>query len=186
MVEICKRVLLSLDGVNISLNPLLPPRPAAEGDGEEEDDGGEASGHPKEQVLDKLGPGFQILNVNVDLVSPCADGLLDEVDVGVVNVDEDDGSDLEEEDDEDADAVEGEEALVLLFGSTISKEGNKEGDSAHRQEGKVEVLVGGRLLDCVLQPSHLPLHVVPLLSVLDVLCHFPETFIVHDPPDTSS
>ena len=47
-VEICKSVLLSLDGVNISLNPLLPPRPTAEGDGEEEDDGGEASGHSKE------------------------------------------------------------------------------------------------------------------------------------------
>merc|ERR1712024_82223 len=168
-----------------SLNPLLPPGPTAEGDGEEEDDGGEASRHSKEQVLDKLGPRLQLLKININLVSLCADGLLDEVNVGVINVDEDDGGDLEKEDDEDADAVEGEEALVLLFGSTISKESDKEGDSAHREEGIVEVLVGGRLLDRVLQTSHLLLYVVPLLSVLDVLCHFPETFIVHDPPDTS-
>merc|ERR1712141_479006 len=131
--EICKSILLSLDGINISLNPLLPPRPTAEGDGEEEDDGREASGHSKEQVLDKLGPGLQLLNVNVDLVSLCADGLLDEVNVGVINIDEDDGGNLEEENDEDEDAVEGEEALVLLFCSTISKESDKEGDSAHRK-----------------------------------------------------
>ena len=131
--EICKSILLSLDGINISLNSLLPPRPTAEGDGEEEDDGGEASGHSKEQVLDKLGPRLQLLKININLVSLCADGLLDEINVGVINVDEDDGGDLEKEDDEDADAVEREEALILLFGSTISKESNKEGDSAHRQ-----------------------------------------------------
>merc|ERR1712168_1391802 len=170
----CKSVFLSLDGINISLDPLLPPRPAAEGDGEEEDDGGEAGGHSKEQVLDKLGPGIQPLNVNVNLLSLCADGLLDEVDVGVVK------------DDEDADAVEGEEALVLLFGSTKPKECNEEGDSAHGKEGIVEVLVAGRFLHSILQSVHPLLHVVPLLSVFDFIRHFPETLIIHYPPHTSS
>merc|ERR1712168_524925 len=182
----CKSVFLSLDGINISLDPLLPPRPAAKSDGEEEDDGGEAGGHSKEQVLDKLGPGIQPLNVNVNLLSLCADGLLDEVDVGVVKVDEDDGGDLEEEDDEDADAVEGEEALVLLFGSTKPKECNEEGDSAHGKEGIVEVLVAGRFLHSILQSVHPLLHVVPFLSVFDFIRHFPEALIVHYPPDTSS
>jgi len=123
-------IFLSLDGINISLDSLLPPRPTAEGDCEEEDDCGKASGHSKEQVLDKLGPWLQLLYVNVNLASLFADRVLDEVDVGVVNVDEDDSGDLEEEDDEDADTVEGEEALVLFFGSTIAKESYKEGDSA--------------------------------------------------------
>merc|ERR1712168_1377483 len=182
----CKSVFLSLDGINISLNPLLPPGSAAEGNREEEDDGREAGGHSKEQVLDELGPGIQPLNANVNLLSLCADGLLDEVDVGVVKVDEDDGGDLEEEDDEDADAVEGEEALVLLFGSTKPKECDEEGDSAHGEEGIVEVLVAGRLLDSILQPVHPLLHVVPLLSVFDFIRHFPEALIVHYPPHTSS
>jgi len=178
--------VLSLDGINISLDSLLPARPTAEGDREEEDDRGKAGGNSKEQVLDKLGPGLQLLNVNVNLASLFADRLLDEVDVGIVNVDEDDSSDLEEKDDEDTDAVEGEEALVLFFGSTIAKESHKEGDSAHCQEGIVEVLVGGRLLDCILQPGHLPLHIVPLLSALDVFGHLPQTFVIHNSPDTSS
>merc|ERR1719336_3344585 len=98
-----------------NLDSLLPARPTAEGDREEEDDRGKAGGNSKEQVLDKLGPGLQLLNVNVNLASLFADRLLDEVDVGIVNVDENDSSDLEEEDDEDTDAVEGEEALVLFF-----------------------------------------------------------------------
>merc|ERR1712168_1350104 len=182
----CKSVFLSLDGINISLDPLLPPRPAAEGDCEEEDDGGEAGGHSKEQVLDKLGPGIQPLNVNVNLLSLRADGLFDEVNVCVVEVDEDDGSDLEEEDDEDADAVEGEEALVLLFCSTKPKECNEEGDSAHGEEGIVEVLVAGCLLDSVLQPVHSLLHIVPFLSVFNFSCHFSEALTVHNPPNTSS
>merc|ERR1711908_131221 len=93
---------------------------------------------------------------------------------------------LEEEDDEDTDAVEGEQALVLLLGSTESKECNEECDSAHAEEGKVEVLVAGRLLDGLLQPIHPLLHIVPLLSVSDLICHLPEAFIVHNPPDASS
>merc|ERR1719356_1157360 len=164
----------------INLDPLLPSRPA-EGDSEEEDDGGKASRHSKEQVLDKLGPRIQPLNIDVNLLSLRADGLLDEVDVGVVEVDEDDGGDLEEEDDEDADAVEGEEALVLLFGSTEPKECNEEGDSAHGEQGIVEVLVAGRLLDSVLQPVHPLFHVIPFLSVFDFSCHFSEALTVHNP-----
>merc|ERR1712218_442269 len=181
-----QKCLLSLDGINISLDPLLPPSPTAKGDGEEKDDCRETSGHSKEQVLDKLRPGIQCLNVDVNLLSLCADGVLDELDVGVVDIDEDNGGDLEEEDDEDADAVEGEQALVLLLGSTKSKQGNQEGDSAHAEEGKVEVLVAGRLLDCLLQPIHPLFHIVPLLSVSDLICHLPEAFIVNNPPDTSS
>merc|ERR1712203_1144928 len=114
--------LLSLDGINVSLDPLLPPSSTAEGDGEEEDDCRETSGHSKEQVLNKLRPRIQRLNVDVNLLSLRADGVLDELDVGVVDIDEDDGGDLEEEDDKDANAVEGEQALVLLLGSTKSKE----------------------------------------------------------------
>ena len=120
-----------MDGIDISLNPLLPSCSTAEGEGEEEDDGGEAGRHSKEQVLDKLGPRLQLLNVNVNLLNLRADGVLDEVDVCVVDIDEDDGSNLEQEDDEDADGVEGEEALILLLGSAKSKESNKEGDSTH-------------------------------------------------------
>merc|ERR1711928_262473 len=104
------------------------------------------------KVLDKLRPGIQRLNVDVNLLSLCADRVLDELDVGVIDIDEDDGGDLEEEDDEDTDAVEGEQALVLLLGSTKSKQGNQEGYSAHAEEGKVEVLVAGCLFHCFLQP----------------------------------
>merc|ERR1712218_163161 len=181
-----QKCLLSLDGINVSLDPLLPPRPTAQSDCEEEDDCRETSGHSKEQVLDKLRPGIQCLNVDVNLLSLCADGVLDELDVGVVDVDEDNGGDLEEEDDEDADAVEGEQALVLLLGSTKSKQGNQEGDSAHAEECKVEVLVAGRLLHCLLQPIHPLFDIVPLLSVSDLICHLPEAFIVHNPPNSSS
>ena len=120
-----------MDGIDISLNPLLPSCSTAEGEGEEEDDGGEAGRHSKEQVLDKLGPRLQLLNVNVNLLNLRADGVLDEVDVCVVDIDEDDGSNLEQEDDEDADGVEGEEALILLLGSAKSKESDEEGDSTH-------------------------------------------------------
>merc|ERR1719500_740229 len=168
------KCFLSLDGIHISLDPPLPPSSTAESDGEKEDDCGEAGGHSKEQVLDKLRPGIQCLNVDVNLLSLCADGVLDELDVGVVDIDEDDGGDLEEEDDEDADAVEGEQALVLLLGSTKSK------------ECKVEVLVAGSLLHCLLQPVHPLLHIVPLLSVSDLIRHLPEAFIVHNPPNSSS
>merc|ERR1712173_315298 len=54
---------LSLYSLNISLDSLLPPRSAAEGDREEEDDGGEAGRDPEEQVLHKLRPGSQLLGV---------------------------------------------------------------------------------------------------------------------------
>ena len=117
---------LSLYSLNISLHSLLPPRSTAEGDCEEEDDGGEAGGDPEEQVLHKLRPGSQLLRVlDVDLGSLVADLFLDEVDVGVVNIDEHDGGDLEEEDDKDADAVEAQKALALLLRPTEAEEGDE-------------------------------------------------------------
>merc|ERR1719170_99601 len=145
----------SLYSLNISLHSLLPPRSAAEGDREEEDDGGEAGGDPEEQVLYKLRPWSQLLRVlDVDLGSLVADLFLDEVDVGVVNIDEHNGGDLEEEDDEDADAVEAQKALALLLRPAEPEEGDEEGDSPHGEESIVEVLVAGGLLHRLLQPVH--------------------------------
>ena len=115
-----------MDGIDISLNPLLPSCSTAEGEGEEEDDGGEAGRDPEEQVLHKLRPGGQLLRVlDVNLGSLVADLFLDEADVGVVNIDEHNGGDLEKEDDKDADAVEGQKALALLFRPTEAKEGDE-------------------------------------------------------------
>ena len=108
------------------MHSLLPPRSTAEGDREEEDDGGEAGGDPEEQVLHELRPWSQLLRVlDVDLGCLVADLVLDEIDVGVVNIDEHDGGDLEEEDDKDADAVEAQKALTLLLRPTEPKEGDE-------------------------------------------------------------
>merc|ERR1712012_1043124 len=173
--------------LNISLHSLLPPRSTAEGDCEEEDDGRDAGRDPEEQVLHKLRPGSQLLRVlDVDLRRLVADLLLDEADVGVVNIDENDGGDLEEEDDKDADAVEAQKALALLLRPTEAEEGDEEGDSPHGEESIVEVLVAGSLLHSLLQPIHPLLHLVPLLRVPDLVGHLPQAPIVHNPPDASS